>query len=188
MRSVSNVTTSALAVTTGGRAIVTQAAWVFAFAVLLAISAQVSFPLPFTPVPLTMQTLVVVLAGVALGPWLGVAAVATYLGAGIVGLPVFAGASALATISGATVGYLLGFLIATPLVGLLARESTSWMRVAAAGLLAHVVILALGTAWLSVWEQMSAMAAVVAGVVPFIPGTMLKIALAALIASRMNAR
>ncbi|MFN0136438.1 MAG: biotin transporter BioY, partial [Phycisphaerae bacterium] len=94
MRSVSNVTTSALAVTTGGRAIVTQAAWVFAFAVLLAISAQVSFPLPFTPVPVTMQTLVVVLAGVALGPWLGVAAVATYLGAGIVGLPVFAGASA----------------------------------------------------------------------------------------------
>lgn len=170
------------------RGAIRSSGWVLGFVLLLAISAQVKFPLPFTPVPVTMQTLVVIMAGVVLGPWLGLSAVAAYLAAGVIGLPVFAGPSGLSTLSGATGGYLISFLVATPMVGVLSRRNSDWTHLLMLALLAHVVILAMGATWLGVWGQMTFSAACALGVVPFIPGTILKTAIAALLTSRMIRR
>ena len=93
------------------------AAGVIGFALLTALGAAVRIPLPFTPVPITLQTLFVLLAGVTLGPRLGAASMAFYLLLGTAGYHVFAGSErcGLQTIFGPTGGYLLGFLLAQPL-------------------------------------------------------------------------
>src|SRR5262245_17113843 len=84
---------------------------IFAFNLLLALSAQVRIPLFFTPVPITAQTFVVLLTGALLGPRLGAAAMAAYLLEGAMGLPVFQGGnSGVAYMFGPTGGYLIGFI------------------------------------------------------------------------------
>jgi biotin transport system substrate-specific component len=96
--------------------------------ILLAISAKIS--IPFYPVPLTMQTFMVIGLGLALGPRLGMAAVALYLAQGAAGLPVFAGTPekgiGLAYMMGPTGGYLLGYLIAAFVAGHLAERGMDW--------------------------------------------------------------
>ena len=94
---------------------------VVAFALLTALSAYVAVPIPGTQVPVTLQTLVVVLSGALLGPGLGAAAQATYLTAGMLGAPVFSGGAAgLGWLFGPTGGYLLAFPAAAAVVGVLA--------------------------------------------------------------------
>src|ERR671923_256528 len=89
-------------------------------ALFVAALAQVKVPLPFTPVPLTGQTFGVLLAGAVLGSKRGAASMALYIALGAFGLPVLAGgASGLAYLSGATVGYLIGFVLAAYVTGLL---------------------------------------------------------------------
>lgn len=143
---------------------------------LLAASAQLQIPM--IPVPLTLQTLVVFLLGAAYGPRLGAATVATYLIAGAGGLPVFAGGASAAALVGPTAGYLLGFVVAAALVGRCAAagwDRTPW-KMAGAMLLGNAVIFLCGATWLAQfvgWSQSFAL-----GVVPFIPGDILKIAAA----------
>jgi biotin transport system substrate-specific component len=167
---------------TGERASVLRAITLAAAgSILLTISAKLQ--VPFWPVPMTMQTMVVLVLGFTLGPVLGGASVLLYLAEGMLGLPVFAGTPekgiGLAYMAGPTGGYLAGFLVATLVLGALAERG--WGRrpiTALAGLLVgDVLIYGCGVTWLSVllgWEE-----AVAFGIVPFLAGEGLKVALAA---------
>jgi len=136
------------------------------------VSARVQ--VPFWPVPMTMQTFVVVALGTLLGPRLGMAAVALYLAEGAIGLPVFAGTPergiGLAYMAGPTGGFLVGFLIAAGVAGL--ARGRGLLASAVIVMAAHAVLFVPGIAWLATfagWQQ-----AVAAGLAPFLLATLLK--------------
>jgi biotin transport system substrate-specific component len=154
---------------------------VVGFSLLTAAAAQVVVPLPFTPVPLTGQTFAVLLTGALLGPRLGALAMLAYLAEGAAGLPFFrGGAGGVAHFSGATAGYLLAFPAAAYVTGALAERGWDrrYLSAAAAMALGSLVILACGWAWLALLFKGGAEAFRL-GVAPFLPGDVLKIALAA---------
>jgi len=154
---------------------------VVGFSLLTALAAQMVVPLPFTPVPLTGQTFAVLLTGALLGPRLGALAMLAYLAEGAAGLPFFrGGAGGVGHFSGATAGYLLAFPAAAYVTGALAERGwdRSFLTAAAAMALGSVVILACGWAWLALMFKGGAEAFRL-GVAPFLPGDVLKIALAA---------
>lgn len=147
---------------------------------VIALGAQLEVVLPFSPVPLTGQTFGVLLAGILLGSRWGAAAVAAYLTEGLLGLPVFAGGAAgPAVFAGPTAGYLMGFLPAAWLTGRLAERG--WDRTpltaAAAMLLGSAAIFACGLANLARFLPASQLLS--AGLIPFLPGDVVKSALAA---------
>jgi biotin transport system substrate-specific component len=147
---------------------------------LIALSAQVAIPLPFSPVPVTGQTFAVLFVGAALGRWRGAAAVLAYLAEGAAGLPVFAGASAgPAVLVGPTGGYLFGFVLGAWLCGYLAERGWDRTvgRTTAAMVLGNVVIFAVALPWLS--RYVGAANVWTLGFWPFIPGDVVKIGLAA---------
>jgi len=151
------------------------------FSLLTAAAAQVVVPLPFTPVPLTGQTFAVLLTGALLGPRLGALAMLAYLFEGAAGLPFFrGGAGGVGHFSGATAGYLLAFPAAAYVTGLLAERGWDrrYVPAAAAMALGSFVILACGWAWLALMFKGGAEAFRL-GVAPFLPGDVLKVALAA---------
>ena len=149
---------------------------------LTAVAAQLSFPVPGSPVPVTGQTFAVLLTAAALGPARGLAAQVLYLAMGAVGLPVFAGAGhGPGVIFGASGGYLIGFLAAAAITGYGARRGAdrSPVRTLLLFALASVVIYAIGTTWLCLDTGMSVGAGISAGVTPFLPGDTAKALLAA---------
>jgi biotin transport system substrate-specific component len=151
-------------------------------AALTALAAQVSLPVPGSPVPVTGQTFAVLLTAAALGPARGVSAQGLYIALGLVGLPVFAGAThGTGVIFGASGGYLVGFLFAAAIAGWGARRGAdrSPVRTLLLFALASVVIYVIGTAWLCLDTGMSLNAGISAGVRPFIPGDIAKALLAA---------
>ncbi|MBI3748746.1 MAG: biotin transporter BioY [Chloroflexi bacterium] len=157
---------------------------VLAGALLVYLTARVSFPVPGSPVPVTGQTLGVLLVGGALGFRRGLIAVGLYVLLGVVGLPFFAeGKGGVAVIWGATGGYLIGFAIAGALVGRLAE--LGWDRrlggALGAMLLGNVVIYAVGLPWLKVVTGMSVQETVANGLTPFLLGDALKLVLAAVL-------
>lgn len=159
---------------------VTDAALVLLGTLIVALLAQVRIPLPFTPVPITGQTLGVLLVAAALGSRRGVASLALYLIAGMAGLPFFtASASGLAYLTGATGGYLIGFLPAAALVGWLAERgwTRSWCGMAALFTLGSGVIYLFGAGYLATFVGLRA--ALAAGVWPFLVGDAIKALLAA---------
>jgi len=147
--------------------------------VLLWLSAKIQVPL--YPVPVTMQTLVVLLLGIAYGSRLGAATLALYLAEGALGLPVFAGGwsegGGLHHLYGPTAGYLAGFVLAAGICGWLAERG--WDRriwsAALAMVIGNLVIYALGLAWLAI--QIGPAGAIAYGLLPFLLGDALKIAL-----------
>ena len=149
---------------------------------LLAASAWVRVPM--WPVPMTLQTMAVLLIGLTYGSRLAGAAVLAYLLEGAAGLPVFAGGQTLLTV-GPTFGYLVGFLLAATAAGALAERG--WSRrpvlLVASLLIGEVLIFAPGLAWLDVgyvhaWDRTLAL-----GLLAFLPGEAAKLALAAVLAS-----
>jgi len=146
---------------------------------LLTLSARVQ--VPFYPVPMTMQTLVVLMIGMAYGRLLGTATVVAYLLAGAAGLPVFAGTPergiGLAYMMGPTGGYLLGFLISVWLMGLLAERgwSSSFLLSGVAMVVGHAIILVAGLAWLT--GLLGFEKAIAVGLTPFLATTLVKCAL-----------
>jgi biotin transport system substrate-specific component len=147
---------------------------------LVALMAQVSIPLPFSPVPITGQTFAVLLVGAALGARRGSASLLLYLLEGAVGLPVFAGgAGGPAVLLGPTGGYLIGFVAAGWLVGALAGRGLDRRLPGAllAFLAGEIAIFLFGAAVLAVY--VGPPNALPLGVIPFIPGELIKIALAA---------
>lgn len=149
---------------------------------LVAALAQVKIPLPFTPVPLTGQTFAVLLVGAALGSRRGAASMALYIVLGALGLPIFAGGeSGLAYLSGATLGYLIGFVLAAYVIGLLAERGLerSVRTSIVPFLVGTVIIYTCGVAWLAVVLG-SFSKAVTAGLLPFLIGDTIKLVAASL--------
>lgn len=160
------------------------------FVVLTALGAHVEVPLPL--VPITLQTLFVVLSGILLGPWLGAASQLAYLGVGLAGAPVFAMAPGPAALMGPTAGYLLAFPPAALLAGWLAGPATGrglvrGFRLTGAAFVASFAILAGGVAWLAL-AMGDPERALAVGLVPFLPGDVMKTLLAVLIAWRIRPR
>lgn len=159
--------------------LVRDVALVTGAAALTGIAAQAAVPLPFTPVPLSLQTLTVLLAGAALGPVRGVAAMGLYLAVGAIGVPWFAqGNSGLGFV---TLGYVIGFIVAAGVVGALARRGADRSVVGAAAVMAvgNLVIYAVGVPYLAVAAGMDFPTAVSLGAVPFLLGDALKVVIAA---------
>ncbi len=148
-----------------------------------ALMAQIAIPLPFTPVPITGQTLAVLLVGAALGSRRGALSMAAYVLEGAAGLPVYAGGAAgLARLLGPTGGYLIGFIAAAWVTGWLAERG--WDRrpfsTALAMLAGNVVIYLVGLPWLArfLGGFLGPKGAIALGLLPFIPGDLLKLTLA----------
>jgi biotin transport system substrate-specific component len=150
-------------------------------ALLTALLAQVSIPVAGSPVPITGQTLAVVVTAAALGPARGLAGQGLYLLLGAIGLPFYSGASGgLQVVFGATGGYLIGFLPAAYLIGLAARQGQDRRISRALPLFAlgQLVIFAIGVPWLAAVAHLSAAEAISAGFTPFIAGGIVKAAIA----------
>ena len=155
---------------TRGIAIIVSASW------LIAISAQFTFNLPFSPVLVTGQTLAVLLIGSLLGKNRGAAAVGLYLLQGAVGLPVFAGGkSGFITLVGPTGGYLIGFIAAAYIVGILTelRHDKSLVYIGFSMLVGNLVIYIFGLFWLVQFVGESS--ALQMGLFPFLAGDFVKI-------------
>jgi biotin transport system substrate-specific component len=144
---------------------------------ILAVSARIQ--VPFYPVPVTMQTLAVMVIAMAYGSKLGTATLFSYLFAGFIGAPVFAGGAGFAYMAGPTGGYLAGFLLAGVVLGALADRgwTRNWQTTAAATLVGTSIIYLLGVAWLS--QLIGLDKAITFGLVPFIYGDILKLVIAA---------
>jgi len=160
-----------------------RAARIGLFVLFTAVSGQLAVYIPYTPVPITMQTLFVVLAGIVLGPRDGFYAMAGYLALGLSGMPVFAGfAFGPAVLLGPTGGFLMAFPAAALLAGII--SSSAGDRIigtafsAAAGIM---IILAMGTVSIAFIAGVSLHQAASLAAVPFLPGEVIKLALACLI-------
>lgn len=174
---------------------VVTALMVVGFAALTAVAAQIRIPLGFTPVPITGQTFAVLLSGAALGATWGAGSQLLYVLAGAIGAPVFApaadstgfwaGQGGWEIVTGATGGYLLGFIVAAYAIGYLAEQRQDRKVVSAipAFLTGNLVIYALGVPWLyfTVDSISTGNEAFVAGFIPFIAGDLIKVALAGLL-------
>jgi biotin transport system substrate-specific component len=161
------------------RTAIAQIALVVGGAAFVGIAAQIAIPLPFTPVPLTLQTFAVLLVGASLGSLRGALSMVVYLLAGMVGVPWFAeGSSGFAS---ASFGYILGFIVAAFIVGRLAERGASTTALRSAGLMVvgNIAIYAVGVTWLKFAIDVDWATAMSLGVVPFLIGDAVKIALAA---------
>ena len=143
------------------------------------LTASAHIKIPFYPVPLTMQTLVVLGIGMTYGVRLGGVTLLGYLAAGVIGLPVFAGGAGIAYMMGPTGGYLAGFFVAAVVLGVLAERgwTRNWATSAAAMLIGNAIIYLLGVGWLTSligWDK-----AVQFGLLPFLYGDVLKLIIAA---------
>jgi biotin transport system substrate-specific component len=155
---------------------------------LVAVCAHVALPLYFTPVPLTLQTLAVLLIGLLLSPRLAAATLVAYLIEGALGLPVFApsplGVSGLAHLFGPTGGYLLACPLAAALASFLYRRShRGFLAAALSAAAGSLIILALGALWLAIFTHAPMRNVLTLTVIPFLPGDALKIVAAAALAT-----
>jgi biotin transport system substrate-specific component len=153
--------------------------------VLTVIAAQVSVPLPFTPVPFTLQPMVVLLGGAALGSRLGMSAQILYLALGIAGLPVFAASPILpqgfARLLGPTGGYLMSYPFAAFVAGYLAERGFDrrYLTSVVAMFAGLAVVFTFGVTWLAFGAHAGLPQAISTGLVPFIPADIIKVLLAA---------
>jgi biotin transport system substrate-specific component len=145
-----------------------RAVGIAGFAVAVAAASQIAIPLPFTPVPMTLQPMLVILAGMMLGPAAGAASMTLYLAAGAVGLPVFTpiGAPGIARLFGPTGGYLLAYPAAAYVSGVLAARATTLNARWLAAIAGIAVIYLGGIAQLSLLNT-SIVRAIQLGVTPF---------------------
>jgi biotin transport system substrate-specific component len=158
-------------------------------ALFVALIAMGSFiALPIGPVPIVMQNLFVLLAGIILGPAWGLACVGIYLLIGLAGLPVFAGGtSGIGKLFGPTGGYLFGYLPAVFVTGAIAKGlKKSMAGDVIAMVIGSLIVYAVGVPWLKTAVSLSWQKAVAAGMVPFLIGDGLKIAAAAFMAKKIR--
>jgi biotin transport system substrate-specific component len=164
---------------------------VVAFAVAAAFSAQVAIPLPWTPVPVTLQPLMVILAGAVLGPRLGALAMAAYVTVGALGAPVFSnGGSGLPWLLGPTGGYLLAAPAAAFVTGVIAGRNGRAVRLLIGLSVGVLTMYAGGVLQLMAFTGQDLGAAIAAGAAPFIVGDLTKVGFAffALVAARTAIR
>ncbi|MGB2604736.1 MAG: biotin transporter BioY [Candidatus Sulfotelmatobacter sp.] len=169
---------------------VRQVALVVGGSLLVALCARITIPLPFTPVPLTVQNFGVLLVGLLLGSRRGFAALALYLAEGAMGMPVFSpiGPGGVAQLFGPTGGFLLAYPLVAGLAGyVMERGSKTFARAALGGLLGEVVLFTGGLAWLAVLTH-SVAQAFRWGLYWFLFAEVIKVMMAAGIASRWQRR
>jgi biotin transport system substrate-specific component len=159
------------------------------FGALTAVGAYIIIPIP--PVPITLQTLFLGLAATLLGGRLGALSQVVYILLGVIGLPVFAGGKAgLGVLFGPTGGYLIGFVAAAALIGKLTalkkRPGFAWLCLSLVA--GTAVLYTLGVLQLSLVARLAPATALAVGVLPFLPGDVLKILLTALIALKLRDR
>ena len=160
--------------------------------VFVAACAHISIPLPFTPVPLTLQNFAVILVGLFLGPVTGFSAMALYLAEGALGLPVFTPHSAggMAHLVGPSAGYLFAYPLAAAIAGwtvnILQRITSRFRAALVASAAATLPIFLLGAGWLSHLLHLGASATWTLAVAPFVPGEIVKITAAAGIFSSLQ--
>ena len=157
------------------------------FAAMTAVGAYIKIPIPIGPVPITLQVLFVLLAGIMLKSKWGSISMLIYLLLGIVGLPVFAGgASGLGVLFGPTGGYLIGFVAAAFVIGFLADQvgTSNILRNAVFMTIGVGIIYLFGVTQLAIVANLTPMQAIGAGMLPFLIGDVLKIAAGAYIASK----
>ncbi len=166
-----------------------KAALVVGGSLFVALCARLSLPLPFTPVPLTLANLGVLVVGLTLGSRGGFAALALYLAEGAMGLPVFSvGPGGIVQLFGPTGGYLMAYPIAAFVVGFVAESGNrSFARFALAAVAGNLVVFAGGLAWLAAITH-GAMQAVRFGLYPFLFAEVMKVMSAAGIKSVVNAK
>lgn len=165
---------------------VRQVAVVVGASVFVAVCARITIPLPFTPVPLTVQDFAVLLVGLTLGSKRGFAALALYLAEGAMGLPVFSptGPGGIAQIFGPTGGYLMVYPLVAALAGFIfERGARTFARAAISGLLAQILLFAGGLTWLYFLTHSLAKAAYL-GLYWFVAASVIKVMFAAAIATR----
>lgn len=149
---------------------------------LLAVSAKINLPLPY--VPMTLQTLVVLMIGAVYGWRLGTLTIIAYLAVGALGLPVFAGpVGGLKPLTGATAGFLSSFVVAAFITGWFSERGwdRSMIRLFVAMAIGHIVIMAMGFAWLAYGMKLGAEKAWLVGVMPFLAGALVKNTLGAIL-------
>lgn len=151
-------------------------AMVASFALATVAAAHMRIYLPFSPVPITLQTLVVLLAGMTLGATRGGLSQAGYIALGIAGAPAFAGG--LSALAGSTGGYLVGFVLAAVAVGLIYEKHRTTSGAIIACIAGIGIIYTMGCIWLSVLTGGTVAQVLAIGVVPFMPGMLLKVAAA----------
>jgi biotin transport system substrate-specific component len=163
-----------------------QVALVVSASLFVALCARITIPLPFTPVPLTVQNFGVLLVGLLLGSRRGFAALALYLAEGAMGLPVFSpmGPGGIAQLIGPTGGYLMVYPLVAALAGyIVERGAKSFARAAIASLLGEILLFAGGLTWLYMLTHSLAKAAYL-GLYWFISAEVIKVLCAAAIATR----
>ena len=157
---------------------------ILSFALLIGFSAQIKIQLPFTPVPITLQTFFVILSGAYLGFSKGVFSNILYIFAGLSGLPIFAGfGSGIIHLFGPTGGYIFGFVFAAGIAGSL--KNKGWTRNFKMSLLlmilSTIIIYLIGVLWLGFYVGFNNIVKI--GVIPFLPGDILKIIIGSFILS-----
>ncbi|WP_054950207.1 biotin transporter BioY [Numidum massiliense] len=161
------------------------------FAGITAVFAQITIPLPFSPVPLTGQTLAVLLAATVLGPFYGMLSMVIYVLLGAVGVRVFAGfGGGFQTLIGPSGGYIFGFIIAAFVAGWLMqrRDNLGIVWAVFANAIGSIVIYAVGIVQLKLVTGMGWTEAALAGVVPFIGTDILKVVMASFIGVAVRRR
>lgn len=160
------------------------------FAALIIVLSYVSVPLPFSPVPVTGQSLAIMLAGSILTTRQASLSVLTFLFLGIVGVPVFAGGTAgIGAILGPRGGYLIGFLVGVIVISLLKGKVNKLSRLSIANTIGGIVVVyTFGVIWLSVVTGMELNQAFATGALPFIPGDIIKVVIATPLALAINER
>jgi len=158
----------------------------------VALCAHVSVPLYFTPVPLTLQTLAVILVGLTLGPALGFSAMALYLAEGAMGMPVFSphGLGGVAQLLGPTGGYLFSYPLAAAVAGWMVRTvrigNSRFAAALLAGSVASIFVFAMGAGWLAHFKHLGFGPVWLTAIVPFLLGEVVKVSAAAGIYSSLS--
>lgn len=157
------------------------------FTALICVSSYIRIDLP-VGAPITAQTLAVMLAGSVLAPRQAAFSLFTYLLLGAVGAPIFAGGTAgLPIILGKTGGYLIGFLVGAVVISLIRGKKSSLLRLGIANVIGGIIVVNLfGAIWLNYVTGMGMAKTFMLGVLPFIPGDLLKVVAATIIANRLN--
>ena len=183
------MSTQTIAVSSRSNALARNTALVVSASLFVALCAHVTLPLPFTPVPLTLQNFAVLLVGLVLGGRRGIAALALYLAEGAMGLPFFnpAGPGGIAQLLGPTGGYLLAYPVVAFVAGWLwERGSRSFAGALAASVAAEIVLFAGGVSWLMMIAHVPFVQAAAFGLYPFLFAEIMKVMAASGAASRFR--
>lgn len=160
------------------------------FAALTAVLGLISIPLPISPVPISGQSLAIMLAGSILTTRQAAYSVLTFLLVGAAGLPVISGGNGgLGVIVGPRGGYLIGFLVGVIVISLVKGSSSNIWRLALANITGGIIVVyIMGVLWLSIITGIDLSKALIAGVLPFIPGDLCKVLVASVIGNAVNRR